>query len=369
MAMDLNPDRNDTSTTLDLLRALAAFAVLIGHSISFFQVAPALQPPNLPYMQNMAVIGFFVLSGFLIAFVLDRSREQTVWTFIIDRFARIFSSFLPAMILISILAWGLYAVGMLETKPSIAGWFENLLMLNAYGNSICKIVCVSNYYTAGHLWSLAVEWHIYLFAGFSFFAIKQRSIPLMIAALISSWVPYIYLGTTAALSPGNQIFYMWILGFAAYYLTSRVTIPLIGALALGITSIILLRNTIRPAYEYDLQNYVWIAAAFVAIIAVSQSTSFLTKSPKLRASIKYVADFSFSLYLVHHPLQFALQKFWPDSGWLGASVGILAPIPVAMLVAHFGERRHKRLASLLKSRLIKDNKATNDGHVRTRVRA
>lgn len=357
MALNLNPENNDTSFTLDFLRALAAFAVLIGHAMSFFAVAPYLQPPRSPYIQNLAVIGFFVLSGFLIAFVLDRSQEKGIASFLIDRFARIYSSFLPAMVLIAIIAWGLQAVGKLDGDLSFSYWLSNLLMLNAYGNTICEVACLPNFLTAAHLWSLAVEWHIYLFAGFMFFGLRQKSPLLIVGAIATAWVPYVYLGTKFELNPGKQLFYMWIIGFVAYYLVSRIAIPPLAAGVLFLASLYVLRRTVIPSNEYNLPTYFWVGCAFIGIMALTQTTTFLTGRPKSRAFIKYVADFSFSLYLVHHPLQFALQKFWPDSGWSGATIAILLPIPVAIAIAHMGERRHKKLAAALKSRLIKSSKS------------
>ncbi|WLR94268.1 acyltransferase family protein [Shinella zoogloeoides] len=351
MALDLNPEHNDTSLILDLLRSLAAFAVLIGHATSFFGVALFLQPPAFPYIQNLAVIGFFVLSGFLIAFVLDRSQDKGVASFLIDRFARIYSSFFPAMLLIGIIGWGLQKAGRLEDPFTFANWLQHVLMLNAFGTTWCEIACVPSMQTASHLWSLAVEFHIYLFAGFLFFGLRQQSAVLILGAILVSWVPYIYLGIAFEIRPGNQISYMWLLGFVAYYLVSRVRIPPATAIAMVAIGLYLLRKSIEPEAEYNLPAYIWVAVAFAGICAFTQSTAFTADRRQLRSFIRYVADFSFSLYLVHHPIQEALFRLWPDSAWYGATAAILIPIPVAIAIAHIGERRHKQLATRLKSAL------------------
>ena len=54
----LHKSKNDTSVTLDLLRAVAAQMVCVGHGISFFM--PAWRPSELPLMQNVGVLIFFV---------------------------------------------------------------------------------------------------------------------------------------------------------------------------------------------------------------------------------------------------------------------------------------------------------------------
>ena len=88
----LHKSKNDTSVTLDLLRAVAAQMVCVGHGISFFM--PAWRPSELPLMQNVGVLIFFVLSGTLITFTLiERSKDPSYGfgTFFLERFARIYS--------------------------------------------------------------------------------------------------------------------------------------------------------------------------------------------------------------------------------------------------------------------------------------
>jgi len=54
------------SLVLDMLRGTAAQLVLISHAMSYFGVLGLLHPPNLPWIQNIAVVVFFVFSGFVI---------------------------------------------------------------------------------------------------------------------------------------------------------------------------------------------------------------------------------------------------------------------------------------------------------------
>ena len=55
-----------SSVTLNLIRMLSAQVVVIGHLARGMGLLPGLQPPHAPYMQNVAVVIFFILSGFLI---------------------------------------------------------------------------------------------------------------------------------------------------------------------------------------------------------------------------------------------------------------------------------------------------------------
>jgi peptidoglycan/LPS O-acetylase OafA/YrhL len=61
-----------TSFALDLLRAGAAQAVCIGHTLSYF----GFYPQGVPYIQSIAVLLFFLISGFLIATTLCAKANE-----------------------------------------------------------------------------------------------------------------------------------------------------------------------------------------------------------------------------------------------------------------------------------------------------
>lgn len=95
-----------SSVTLDLIRLVSAQLVVIGHTIQGLEIFPFLQPPYAPYMQNVAVVVFFVLSGFLISYTVFSRRDRTDYDFrvyFIDRFFRIYSGYLPAIVFIIVI--------------------------------------------------------------------------------------------------------------------------------------------------------------------------------------------------------------------------------------------------------------------------
>src|SRR6478609_4909470 len=94
----LDRSKNNTSVALDLLRAVAAQMVCVGHALNFF--ASDWRPADLAYMQNVGVLLFFLISGFLITYTLfERSKDPSYdfWKFCIERFARIYSGLIPAL--------------------------------------------------------------------------------------------------------------------------------------------------------------------------------------------------------------------------------------------------------------------------------
>ena len=119
----LDRSKNDTSVMLDLLRAIAAQMVCVGHAISFF--VPQWRPTRLPYMQNAGVLLFFLISGFLITYTLiERSKDPAYGfrQFFIERFARIYSGLIPALAFIAIIdGVTIYFTG----DPAISRYFTS----------------------------------------------------------------------------------------------------------------------------------------------------------------------------------------------------------------------------------------------------
>ena len=132
----LDRSKNDTSVTLDLLRAVAAQMVCVGHGISFF--VPAWRTTELPIMQTVGVLIFFVLSGTLITFTLiERSKQPSYGfgTFFLEWFARIYSGLIPALLFVAVVD-GIVIYGFREN--AVASYYTaktfvaNLFMLEAY---------------------------------------------------------------------------------------------------------------------------------------------------------------------------------------------------------------------------------------------
>jgi len=92
-------NKNDTSLTLDLLRAGAAQAVCVGHALNVFM------GPGTSNAPRIGVALFFVLSGFVIAHTLIIRSQQASYDFaefFTERFARIYTAYLPALLLIAL---------------------------------------------------------------------------------------------------------------------------------------------------------------------------------------------------------------------------------------------------------------------------
>jgi peptidoglycan/LPS O-acetylase OafA/YrhL len=357
MSLNLNPRDNDTSTVLDFVRFVAAFAVLFGHGISYFAVARDWQAPAVPYMQNIGVLVFFVLSGFLIAFVLHQSRINggSFGSYLIDRLARIYSALVPSMIFVGAIDFWMVSQSV-HGHPqyvSPAYWLGNLAMLNGYRDIFSPFFAIPNFGSAGQLWTLAIECHLYVFVGaLSFAWSRGAGSKALIVAIIASIVPLSYFSFDR--EPGAGIVWLWVLGFVVFHMLKGVPekFPRPGPL-LGIVAVTWVTFTLlRPGHEYDGTTYPLLALTFALVVLLTQQTRVFCGMPKTRAFIRYCANFSFTLYLVHHSVIYAMHRLQPGAGWAGVVASIVISVVLSILLAHVGELHHKRLATLLKARVL-----------------
>jgi len=108
---------------------------------------------------------------------------------------------------------------------------------------------------------------------------------------------------------------------------------------------ILLRAVYGLGYEGDP------ALVDEQVIAATQSTHVLS-SPKLGKSIGFFADYSFSLYLVHYTIMYAVWTISSSRGIIVFATAVLVSNLVAIGLAEIGEKNHRRIARSLNQKLL-----------------
>jgi peptidoglycan/LPS O-acetylase OafA/YrhL len=327
------------SIVLDAIRAVAAQAVVIGHAISFFRVWPWAQPPQAPYMQNIAVQVFFVLSGFLIAYTLARKRSFT--EYFVERFARIYSAYIPALVFIVAVDVALISLDRYDVP-------RHHLTLHAFLGNLIMVqnLVVPTLGSGGPLWTLAIEWHLYMVAGALFFL--RRAPWLVAVVLAASFVPLKYL-ISGSVDPGRGLTLLWLFGFAGYF-----ALPYLRRCAPRWLTLVMSCSVgaylwfLPPANEYQPFLYVPLAIGFLAFVALAFSIE--PRSRTWDGAVRYMADYSFTLYLVHHTIVYATHQIWGGPSLAGAIVSVLLSNGIAVVIAIPSEMRHRPLARMLKAR-------------------
>ena len=333
------PARNTTrlnrslSLYLDLIRPLAAFAVLLSH-ISL----PAISG-ELKWLRNagpQAVDVFFVLSGFVIAYVCA-TREHTLKDYTVARAARIYSVAIPTLFLTFLLDTvgqslnpRVYTDGYQAFSPGLI--IRSLLFVGEQWNAHRYPGSNSPY------WSLGFEvWYYIAFGAFMFCRWRW----------IAAASVLLFIGPKVAI-----MFPLWLMGVGSYHICKRDKVPNSVGWVLFIAPVILMGfyevmvDTHIRAYlpvtaerfPSIMQDY-FIATLFAAhLIGFSAiSTFFASVLAQYAHPIRWIAGTTFSIYLTHLPIMHFWVAVFPTA--LPTPILILITLASCVAFAHVSESR------------------------------
>lgn len=308
----------ETSIYLDIVRFLAAMTVFLGH-VSGQRLTGGFLWQIGGYMQE-AVTVFFVLSGFVIAYV-TKERETTGHNYAVNRLSRIYSVALPILLLTFTLdalgravnpavyneTWGYHADG------ALLQFFSGLVFINETWFSRVPVGSDLPY------WSIGFEVWYYVLFGIILFA-RHR---LLWAALV-----------IAVTGPSIiSLFPVWLLGVLTYHLLGRLRLSCVSGLAVWVCSLaglvgyeIWAARHGRP-YGYPpewlrrpelVQDYL-IGCLFAANVLgfAAAAPLFSAVLARIAPIVRWCAGLTFTLYLAHLPIAQALMAFspWPLDSW------------------------------------------------------
>jgi peptidoglycan/LPS O-acetylase OafA/YrhL len=305
------------SGLLDFARWSAALLVVLGHVRGLWCVEySSLQNKSLLlkvfYLFTgfgpEAVMVFFVLSGYLVgggALLKLRAGTYSAGDYFISRFSRIYTVLLPALVCGGILDWlGLQyfnRTGIYTNSPSLLLNFSLTATLDRatfFGNMAnLQGILTSTFGSNSPLWSLAFEWWYYCLFGLILELHRRKgSDPLF-------WVFASAVLLALIALPGPLLLYMVIWGvgvLAASLDPGRFKIsPYLAAVlfALLLTGARLFH--VGSMYTRFVPNLL-LAAGFSLLIISLRNRSY----PVFHrlAFHKFMADFSYTIYLMHVPL-------------------------------------------------------------------
>jgi peptidoglycan/LPS O-acetylase OafA/YrhL len=174
------------SVYLDLIRFLASLGVFVDH-LSADAFSKGLLNAHLGRYGNVSVMIFFLLSGYVIAFVTS-TRERCAKDYTIARFARLYSVVAVALLLTYVFdAIGMHAnpkfyanPDVLPAPPSWMGYLSSLSFVQQFQMFGRYGICPG---TNQPFWSLSFEATYYVVAGLAMFAPRKISYPLSLLLL------------------------------------------------------------------------------------------------------------------------------------------------------------------------------------------
>lgn len=324
------------SILLDGLRGVAALVVLVGHAGQLGLLGPWW--PFNALFQHSAVIIFFVMSGLLVHESASRPGT-TFYSFAVARASRVLPVTVLALVLTAVLSSLIAPAssGELQRVASSSAPLTSLLFLNERWGGAEPVLNPP-------YWSLCYEVWFYVLFGVTRFARGPVRVAGLIAAattadvlillLLPCWLFGVWVGargTKMKVSSPHALLASALLAFAV---VSWSEFPYQVNDSLSSVGV----NTANLRFSSYFITDV-IAAAFVAIMLVAARSLSLHLERFLWIA-RRSAQITFTLYLTHWPLLVAAEKLLPPtSQWLRASIGLVAPIAFAAIVAPLIERR------------------------------
>jgi peptidoglycan/LPS O-acetylase OafA/YrhL len=157
--------------------------------------------------------------------------------------------------------------------------------------------------------------------------------------------------------PGSDrnLFALWLLGFAGYFVTVNMKIDRAASVICGALSVFLIMHWVKgrvPGSDYALIGYPLFAMSFVCLVIATQNSQVLASPRRL---IETLAGCSYSLFLIHLVFVKPMIFWFPGPKWLVFALAVIVANVAAYYFARATEAKHKRLSSWilqnLKSRI------------------
>lgn len=329
--------------SVQYLRGIAALLVVYAHAIDLQMKFGISRQQNFYHWQHFGAIGvdiFFVISGFIIAFIAqDSLGPKQAFAFVKKRFIRInpsyyFASILALLILVIFHQHFLWAV--IKTIT--------ILPIFDYGKDFWSPLLYVG-------WTLGFEWFFYLiYFILIYFSIRKRSIWLIsilgcltLLGLIFPFKEAHYTFIT------NPIVWEFCFGVFIAYLYKNVSISLnFAILLLSIGMIAFLLNiiygygNINLAYLILQGKFCWIRLLYWGMPAalIVFGTLFIEKALGVRTfkskTLILIGDASYAIYLIHYlfflTLDLISKKINFKFDWINPDLLIICLVLVATLM-------------------------------------
>ena len=315
--------RREVSLYLDAARVVAATLVFLGHANGLTNGAFG----NFGVHSVDAVAIFFVLSGFVIAYVQSR-REQSWQAYAQARCLRMYSVAIPAIVVTIV------CDAIRHAPPSDADQVvSSLLFVGEFWSRHVYIGSNEPY------WSMGYEAWYYAAFGIACFAPRSLRWPVL-ALLVLAAGPAIL-----AYLP------LWLMGVLCFRLTQRLApSPALGIGLLAAAAAILLTVKKLAIPTYGIHNSLHLNAAFVStwtyytgvgmafgctLLAVHVLAAYLPGfGERIERPVRWTAGATFTLYLMHDPI---LQVI--ATATRSPLILVSFTLAAVLLLAEIGERR------------------------------
>lgn len=317
-------------TFLDAVRLTAAGMVLLGHGFYFMNVTAFAMGDRFPLLQDLGVVIFFLLSGFLTASSLEGRNahgDYSFGAFFRHKLSRIMKEYVPALLLVAALD-----ALLIRLRPGRYWYYDtydlktfigNLLMLQWTTVNRLPGVRIMAFGSAKPLWTLSLEWYFYLIYARLFLAVRNRErLGFRDLALLGLLVLLVYEYLIGG--RGGGLGFVFALGVLGYYLYDRIDRRAAPFVLAGSLLALCAYSCVRTeAYAVLPFLLLW-----MALCAGVRCFAFGGERNRVAA---FLSGSTFMLYMLHWTIfDFLIRLALPLSHWalllLGTALSLLCAI-------------------------------------------
>ncbi|MCL2717266.1 MAG: acyltransferase [Lachnospiraceae bacterium] len=332
---------NAVSYRLNIIRLVAAHLVLVGHGFSFFQLTIFKDVEYFAPLQQVGVVLLFFISGYLTMHTF-MTKRMDFGQFVKNRFIRIY----PPLILSLLFILAVDGIWLLIDSESYR--YHNAFSIRHFIGSIFLLQdlpyydIINSFGSGRPLWTLAIEWWLYLFTAYIFYKIiplatnKKLNLSHILIVLLLGIIPL------HSLTYGRgRVAFVWLIGCIVYLLFDRVIIKTfddniknklyhLSLKVLSLSILILILWFWKNAYR----EWVYLAVFIVGVL-------FLNKNEESRCfgrgALKRLAAYTYPLYLCHYTICAFVRRFSEYSNLTNLIISILLSNIVAIIFYYFIE--------------------------------
>lgn len=321
-------NKNTRFYEIDLLRFLAAMAVVLFHYTFRGYAEGAYSPVEFPVINEFSRYGylgvnlFFIISGFVI---LLSAMNRTAISFASSRFIRLYPAFWAAVTLSAIV---IYLFGTPHFSVGLSQYLMNMTMVSGY---------VGIEHVDGVYWTLLVELKFYALVFLLLFINRIKQIEYFLGA----WLIVVFINVViplpkiisffvfpefAALFISGALFYLIYLNGFNIYRSVMLFCGYLLALYYGTQEV----NEVSRFYSTHFSNTValfWISIFYLIFVLIILNKMNWIRSDKL---VK-IGLLTYPLYLVHQNIGFIVFNIFGES--INKYVLLIALINVMLIVA------------------------------------
>jgi peptidoglycan/LPS O-acetylase OafA/YrhL len=336
---------------LQVFRGIAAMMVVLHHSIGSLRYYQKIDYPFLDLVGSIGKFGvdfFFVLSGFIITYSAYSKYDEpnSFGNYLKNRVIRIYVPYLPV---------GIFMLLVYTLLPGFSNGNRDISILTSltlipYGNPALSVA-----------WTLSFELCFYLLFSISFYSKKIWNYFVMV--WFASIIIFTYSSFSSVQYLMNPFFGMlfssynieFILGFLlALVIIRKIQVDLIlGVLLLIVFFLSFLYCIFNHLniFKFDV-NLLFALMAFLSIYMAISYCNFKIKSTAL---MMMVGNATYSIYLIHNPLQMILIRWYPKITSIVSLIVALIVVLILSSVVGYGYYLifEKKTMNIMKSKLIK----------------